>query len=110
MVPTQSRLYSIIHYAVGASAERRQFVPGCCMRALHIGLLLSLVSLALVNAGAAQDQDKLGKRYGLDVNPGFYPQKTPQEALLSIAKAIESRRLDYLLAHLADPRFVDDTV
>src|SRR5438445_6488726 len=59
---------------------------------------------------AAQGQNQLNKRYGFDVNLNLYPQKTPQEALLSIAKAVDNKRVDYVLAHLADPRFVDDAV
>jgi len=64
----------------------------------------------LVNLGFAQESAKFNKRYGFDVNPPFYPQKTPQETLLSMGKAAENNRMDYLVAHLADPRFVDETV
>src|SRR5205823_14539648 len=39
-----------------------------------------------------------------------YPQKTPQEGLQSIVKAVASKKLDYLLAHLADPEYVDAKV
>jgi len=75
------------------------------MRWLAVGVLFFL-------AGGvwSQEGSKLGKRYGFDVNVPFYPQKTPQEALLSISKASDNNRVDYLLAHLADPRFVDETV
>ena len=59
---------------------------------------------------AAQGQNQLNKRYGFDVNLNLYPQKTPQEALLSIAKAVDNKRVDYVLAHLADPDFVDERV
>jgi hypothetical protein len=69
-----------------------------------------LVMFVLGNLAGAQDQDRLAKRYGFDVNLSFYPQKTPKETLLSIGKAIENNRMDYLLAHLADPKFVDETV
>ena len=75
------------------------------MRLLSFVLVFSLCGIL-----SAQDEVKLGKRYGFDANLNFYPQKTPQEALLSMVKAIESKRIDYLLAHLADPRFVDETV
>jgi hypothetical protein len=70
------------------------------------------LSLVLLVAGsvAGQGQSKLAKRYNFDVNLDLYPQKTPQEALQSIAKAVDNKRVDYLLAHLADPRFVDDAV
>jgi hypothetical protein len=75
------------------------------MRMMCIVVMFVLGSLA-----GAQDQDRLAKRYGFDVNLSFYPQKTPKETLLSIGKAIENNRMDYLLAHLADPKFVDETV
>src|SRR5262245_58860448 len=49
-------------------------------------------------------------RYGIELNLRSYPQATPKETLASILKAIEQKRFDYLLAHLADPTFVDDRV
>ena len=75
------------------------------MRRLCLSLVMFLASFV-----AAQNQNQLNKRYSFDVNLDLYPQKTPQEALLSIAKAVDNKRVDYLLAHLADPRFVDDAV
>jgi hypothetical protein len=68
------------------------------------------VIAVLATSVAGQEPAKLTKRYGLDVNLNSYPQKTPQEALLSIGKAVENKRMDYLMAHLADPRFVDESV
>jgi hypothetical protein len=50
------------------------------------------------------------KRYGVEPDLNTYPQKTPQIALASILKAIERQRFDYLLAQLAEPRFVDERV
>jgi hypothetical protein len=74
-------------------------------------LFASLYLLFLATGPSfSQDQEKLAKRYGIDANPTFYPQKTPQETLASACKAIESRRIEFLLAQLADPRFVDETV
>jgi hypothetical protein len=49
-------------------------------------------------------------RYGVDPEPKTYPQATPQEALASVVKAVQNKRIDYLLAHLADPEFVDRRV
>src|SRR5205085_31031 len=34
----------------------------------------------------------------------------PKAALASVVKALEEKRVDYLLAHLADPEFVDARV
>jgi hypothetical protein len=47
-----------------------------------------------------------------DVAPDLkvYPQGTPKEALASVVKAVEGKRIDYLLAQIADPEWVDDRV
>jgi hypothetical protein len=64
--------------------------------------------LSLFLLAPALGQEKLAKRYGFEANTDFYPQKTPQEALASAVKTIENKRVDYLLAQLADPKYVDD--
>jgi hypothetical protein len=46
-------------------------------------------------------------RQGIDPDLKTYPQATPKETLASVVKAIEGKRVDYLLAHLADPEWVD---
>lgn len=71
---------------------------------------LAFVLLWVTVAVSAQNGDKLAKRYGFDSNPAFYPQDTPKKALQSVVKAIESKRINYLLAQLADPQFVDEAV
>ncbi len=71
---------------------------------------LAVVLLWVTVADSAQDAGKLGKRYSFESNTAFYPQNTPKKALQSVVKAIESKRIDYLLAQLADPQFVDDAV
>src|SRR5262249_19711182 len=65
--------------------------------------------LALVVLGAASPaQDKKApNRYGFDVNEATYPQKTPADAMNSIARAIDRKKVDYLLAQMADPAYVD---
>ncbi len=73
-----------------------------------IGFLI--IFLCLGTIAGAQEPEKLAIRFGLDVNPDLYPQKTPQITLQSIVKAYDNKRMDYLLAHLAEPRFVDETV
>jgi hypothetical protein len=73
-------------------------------------LFSSTVLFFFASLGVAEGQGKLSKRYGFDVNLDLYPQKTPQETLLSISKAVANQRVDYMLAHLADPRFVDEAV
>jgi hypothetical protein len=61
---------------------------------------------------AAQEEPalKLDKRYGYLHEPILFPQKTPQEAMQAIIRAIDHNKIDYLLAHLADPKFVDSRV
>jgi hypothetical protein len=85
-------------------------LPAAIQRGFLMRWLFVAVPCVAVTFVAAQEPAKLNKRYGLDVNLNSYPQKTPQEALLSIGKAVENKRMDYLMAHLADPRFVDESV
>jgi len=74
--------------------------------------LVSLVGLIGVLALAAHDgaETVLPKRYGLELDSKTYPQSTPKEALASLLKAVDSRRVDYVLAQLADPDWVDRRV
>ena len=51
-----------------------------------------------------------GPRYGIAPDLKTYPQGTAKETLASVLKAIDSKRIDYVVAHLADPAFVDDRV
>jgi hypothetical protein len=66
--------------------------------------------LVLLAALAAPAQDKGTPRYGFDHVPNVYAQKTPKEAVASVVKAIDANRIDYLLAQLADPKYVDRQV
>lgn len=71
----------------------------------------ALVAL-LVFAAACHGQNgkKNSKRYGYEYEPKLYRQDSPQEALKSIVKALNQKKLDYMMAHLVDPEFVDDEV
>jgi hypothetical protein len=73
-----------------------------------IGLLLALV----IGGGleALEPDRGGGRRYGIAPDLVTYPQGTPREALVSVLKAIDARRFDYLVAQLADPAFIDDRV
>jgi hypothetical protein len=66
-----------------------------------------LVVLASV---AALAPDAPAKRFGVEANLDSFPQATPKEALASVLKAIDLKRPDYIVAHLADPQFVDRRV
>src|SRR5262245_49107319 len=46
-------------------------------------------------------------RHGVAADLKSYPQSTPKEALASVLKAVETKRIEYLLAQLADPDWVD---
>ena len=70
-----------------------------------------LIALALVSGLVAAQGDKKGvERYGVPAERERYPQDIPQKALSSVLRAIDNNQVDYLLAHLADPRFVDKRV
>lgn len=47
-------------------------------------------------------------RHGVAPDLKMYPQGTPQETLASVLKAVKAQRVDYVLAQLADPQFVDE--
>ncbi len=72
-------------------------------------LLCALViGLTVLTAPGAQPagKGKAGAPFGIDPDYESYPQKTPKAALGSVLKALTQKRYDYLLAHLADPAFV----
>jgi hypothetical protein len=62
----------------------------------------------LIGASRAADDAPMS-RYGVQQTRNF-PQSTPKEILASVLKAVEIKRHDYLLAHLADPDWVDARV
>jgi hypothetical protein len=64
-----------------------------------------LLTVVLVSATLAEPAP--AARQGIDPDLKTYPQATAKEALASVLKAIENKRVDYLLAHLADPEWVD---
>ena len=51
-----------------------------------------------------------GACYGFDFLENKYPQKSPESALASAIKTIETKKFDYLMAQLADPIYVDKKV
>jgi len=73
-----------------------------------IALLIGLVCVAGVLG--QDDSQSPAKRYGISLDAREFPQDTPKKTLESALKAISDRRVDYLLAHLADPQFVDERV
>jgi hypothetical protein len=71
-----------------------------------------LVVLMLIGGALGQGAggDKPVIRYRIDANFEKYPQNEPRQALASVVKALEAGQYEYLLAHLADPAFVDKRV
>lgn len=69
-----------------------------------------LVGGMLAAATLAQVPNKLDRRYNLDVDQDNFPQKTPKQALESLIKAIELKKVHYVVAQMADPAWVDQRV
>jgi hypothetical protein len=78
----------------------------------RLPVLALFLPVALALGAAAQDEkpEQEARRYGFDYNHALYPQKKPEEAIKSIVKAIDGKRVDYLLAQLADPKYVDSQI
>jgi len=68
-----------------------------------------LAGLCCLGLPAAQANKATG-RYAVEANLKSFPQGTPKEALASVLKAIDLKRIDYLLAQLSDPNWVDERV
>lgn len=72
------------------------------------------IGLVLLSSGCAQSQAPDGgnveTRYTVAPDLVQFPQGTPQETLESILNAIGKKRIDYILAQLSDPEFVDRRV
>ena len=76
---------------------------------MRSGFILTALVL-MITPLAAQPPDRLASRYGYDVIENKYPQKSPEDALASAIKAIETKKFDYLMAQLADPIYVDKKI
>ena len=75
------------------------------LRGVVLAALASLSWLAPAAGG-----EKASVRYGIAANLKSFPQATPKQALASVLKAIDLKRIDYLLAQLSDPQWVDERV
>lgn len=49
-------------------------------------------------------------RHGIPPDPKTFPQAEAKQTLASVLKAAEQKKVDYLLAHLAEPDWVDARV
>jgi hypothetical protein len=60
---------------------------------------------------AAQKKDPPAPaRFGVEADLDVFPQESAKAALASVLKAIDTHRIDYLVAQLADPDEVDKKV
>jgi hypothetical protein len=74
-------------------------------------LTIAVGAMVLLSAGVLARQDEQPpSRYGVVLNTRLYPQANPKEALAAVISSIENNRIDYLLAHLTDPAYVDNRV
>lgn len=64
--------------------------------------------VVLVIAALGQAQDTA--RYDIPLDEKSYPQSEPKQCLESVIKAMGDKKINYLLAHLADPAMVDKRV
>ena len=76
------------------------------------GVLTFALGFLVVALATAQDKkaDAPTARYGVAADLETYPQVSAKQALASVAKALERKRVEYVLAHLANPEFVDESV
>src|SRR5206468_5299539 len=72
--------------------------------------MLGISGLIIVSAGWAQQTKQPPGRYGIEADLDNYPQAEPKAALESVLKAIDKKKIDYLLAQLSDPQWVDNRV
>src|SRR5262249_58418609 len=70
----------------------------------------SLAAALLLGPALALAADKSQTRYGVAPDLKTYPQSTAREALASVIKAAGDKRIDYLVAQLADPDYIDEQV
>ena len=70
-------------------------------------LLLAFVAFCAASVAQDEPKKKAPRRFGYEVDEETYPQQTPEKAMKAIATALERKKVDYLLAHIADPNYVD---
>ncbi|OAI46132.1 hypothetical protein AYO44_11885 [Planctomycetaceae bacterium SCGC AG-212-F19] len=72
---------------------------------------LCIAALLVLGCGLlAEAQGLKFTRYNIDYDSNSFRQDTPKETLASVIQTLNDRRVDYLLAQLTDPDFVDEQV
>src|SRR6266404_4284766 len=77
------------------------------MRSGFDSLLIVVCIVGIPFASPAADSDV---RYEIKKDLKAYPQSSAKETLHSLIKAVEAKNVGYVLAHLADPGWVDAKV
>jgi hypothetical protein len=75
----------------------------------RFAVLAALVGLSGLPTPAGAGE-KSPARHGVTADLKSFPQATPKQALASVLKAIDLKRIDYLLAQLSEPEWVDERV
>lgn len=73
-------------------------------------VLFMMVNLATIQNHIQAQAVKESGRYGIAVDDAAFPQNTPENLRKSLLKALESDKIDYMLAHLAHPAFIEKNV
>src|SRR5947209_8610640 len=76
----------------------------CCL----LPVLLLQFICATIAVGQTSQEKPPAKRYAVEPDLDTFPQTTPKDTLASAMRAVQRDRVDYLLAQLADPEFVDN--
>jgi hypothetical protein len=69
--------------------------------------VFSIVAVVALVGSGSSDSDK---RYEQAVDLKKYPQASPKEALASFIKCINNKDIEYFVAQVAEPKFVDQRV
>jgi hypothetical protein len=70
-------------------------------------LMAGFLGFICSSPGLAQQNKEPPKRYGIEADLENYPQADAKSAFASVLKAIDNKKIDYLLAQLSDPQWVD---
>ncbi len=73
-------------------------------------VLFMLVGFSFNPTPSPAQAVKESGRYGIAFDEASFPQNTPDNLRKSLLKALNSDKIEYMLAHLADPSFIDKNV
>ena len=85
------------------------FQGGAAMKNVVI-VLFMLVNFAYNPAPLPAQAVKESGRFGVALDEASFPQNSPDNLRKSLLKALNSDKIEYMLAHLADPSFIDKNV